>query len=451
MARRRPGRRRGSATAATGSARSCTAAPTTSRISQEGDGVRRTTARNLPAPLSSCPPSTTRQRLPLEPQHRAARRLRPRGRVSAPRARHRGEEHHDSGPGQARRVPRPVRRRPGRHDRGREHRRRRPARPVPGPGRRARRRPTSSPPAPAPTPRYVAEWLRGQAAGGYVEYDADGEHVLADRGAGVRPHRPGRPALPARRVRAGARHAARRSRRSPTPSAPASGVGWHEHDDGRCSRAARGSSGPATSPTSCRRWIPALDGVAAKLEAGARVADVGCGHGASTILMAQAFPTSHVRAASTTTAGRSSGPASAPPTQGSATASRFEVATRARTSRARLRPRRVLRLPARHGRPGRRGAPRARGARARTARGCSSSRSPATRGGQPEPGRPDLLRLRRPSCACRTPSSQDGRARPSARRRARRAIRRGGATQAGFTRFRRAAETPFNLVFEARP
>ena len=59
-----------------------------------------------------------------------------------------------------------------------------------------------------------------------------------------------------------------------------------------CSRAAGASSGPATAPTSSQSWMPALDGVEEKLQAGGRVADVGCGHGASTILMAQAFPNS---------------------------------------------------------------------------------------------------------------------------------------------------------------
>ena len=56
--------------------------------------------------------------------------------------------------------------------------------------------------------------------------------------------------------------------------------------------AASGSSGPATTPTSSTSWLPALDGVVERLERGARVADVGCGHGASTILMAGAFPNS---------------------------------------------------------------------------------------------------------------------------------------------------------------
>ena len=57
-------------------------------------------------------------------------------------------------------------------------------------------------------------------------------------------------------------------------------------------RAASGSSGPVTTPIWSRSGCPALDGVVAKLEAGANAADVGCGHGASTILMAQAFPAS---------------------------------------------------------------------------------------------------------------------------------------------------------------
>ena len=59
-----------------------------------------------------------------------------------------------------------------------------------------------------------------------------------------------------------------------------------------CSKAPSASSAPATWRTSSTPWLPALDGVADKLEAGARVADIGCGHGASTILMAEAYPRS---------------------------------------------------------------------------------------------------------------------------------------------------------------
>ena len=69
------------------------------------------------------------------------------------------------------------------------------------------------------------------------------------------------------------------------------GVGWHEHHHGLWHGVER------TFAASYRtylvsEWLPAIDGVVAKLEAGALVADVGCGHGASTILMAQAFPAS---------------------------------------------------------------------------------------------------------------------------------------------------------------
>ncbi len=69
------------------------------------------------------------------------------------------------------------------------------------------------------------------------------------------------------------------------------GLGWHEHGsdvyDG-CERFFR----PGYNANLVSEWLPALDGVVAKLEAGALVADIGCGHGSSTILMAQAFPAS---------------------------------------------------------------------------------------------------------------------------------------------------------------
>src|SRR5882724_6061504 len=69
------------------------------------------------------------------------------------------------------------------------------------------------------------------------------------------------------------------------------GVGWHEHD--ACLfRGTERFFRPGYATNLVASWIPALDGVQAKLERGARVADVGCGHGASTIVMAKAFPSS---------------------------------------------------------------------------------------------------------------------------------------------------------------
>ena len=69
------------------------------------------------------------------------------------------------------------------------------------------------------------------------------------------------------------------------------GLGWHEHDV--CLfRATERFFRPGYNANLASNWIPALDGVEAKLKAGARVADVGCGHGASTVLMAQAYPAS---------------------------------------------------------------------------------------------------------------------------------------------------------------
>lgn len=138
--------------------------------------------------------------------------------------------------------------------------------------------------------RYVLEWLNNQAAGGYVTYDpSSGTYELPDEQAMVL-------ANP----------------ESPVFMAPGfdsvssvwldedkvidafrtgKGIGWHEHHHRLfCGTEAFFRTGYRFHLTT--EWIPALEGVEAKLKAGAKVADVGCGHGASTIVMAQAYPNS---------------------------------------------------------------------------------------------------------------------------------------------------------------
>lgn len=70
------------------------------------------------------------------------------------------------------------------------------------------------------------------------------------------------------------------------------GIGWHEHGHALFHCIERSFRASYTGNL-VQAWIPSLGGVQALLQRGARVADIGCGHGASTILMAQAFPASH--------------------------------------------------------------------------------------------------------------------------------------------------------------
>jgi len=140
------------------------------------------------------------------------------------------------------------------------------------------------------TERYVREWLSSQAAGGYVTYDkASGRFSLTEEQAFALADDNSPALLP------GAFQVALAATRSLDKIADAfktgEGVGWHEHDPELFVGTERFFR-PGYAANLATSWIPALDAVEAKLRRGARVADVGCGHGASTVLMAQAYPAS---------------------------------------------------------------------------------------------------------------------------------------------------------------
>ena len=138
--------------------------------------------------------------------------------------------------------------------------------------------------------RMVREWLRNQAAGGYVVYDEAGDRYT----------------LPAENALALADEdspfyilgvydsiASLYADEDKILEAFRSGegMGWHEHDH-RLFRGTERFFRPGYRGNLVSEWIPALQGVQEKLERGAKVADIGCGHGASTVIMAEAFPNS---------------------------------------------------------------------------------------------------------------------------------------------------------------
>src|SRR5205085_1261531 len=139
--------------------------------------------------------------------------------------------------------------------------------------------------------RYVREWLSAQAARGYVTYDGDGRFSLPDEHA-VPLTDETSPAcvIGAFEIAVGSVY--------PTDTIAerfrtGSGFAWGAHDEhvlGGCERFFR----PGYINNLASAWIPALDGVEAKLRTGALVADVGCGHGASTLLLAETYPATTV-------------------------------------------------------------------------------------------------------------------------------------------------------------
>jgi SAM-dependent methyltransferase len=138
--------------------------------------------------------------------------------------------------------------------------------------------------------RYVREWLNAQAAGGYVEYDASaGTYTLPPEQAMALTDETSPAYLPGFfQVALGS---VLDSPRITEAARSGAGMGWHEHGHDVFEGTERFFR-PGYNANLVPSWLPALDGVIEKLERGALVADVGCGHGSSTVLMAQAFPSS---------------------------------------------------------------------------------------------------------------------------------------------------------------
>ena len=138
--------------------------------------------------------------------------------------------------------------------------------------------------------RYVREWLAAQAASGYVTYHAaDARYSLSPEQAFTLADEASPAYLPGAFLIAASVFAD--EPRITDAFRSGIGVGWHQHHHDLFDGTERFFRSSYLGNL-IGSWLPSLDGVVAKLEAGARVADVGCGHGASTLLMARAYPAS---------------------------------------------------------------------------------------------------------------------------------------------------------------
>jgi 2-polyprenyl-3-methyl-5-hydroxy-6-metoxy-1,4-benzoquinol methylase len=139
--------------------------------------------------------------------------------------------------------------------------------------------------------RYIREWLSAQAAAGYVQYDATDDRFYLDPEQAVVFAEENSPAFMAGAFELMAALWIDEPKVSEA-FRTGKGVGWHDHS--ACLfRGTERFFRPGYNANLIGSWLPALDGVVEKLERGVQVADVGCGHGASTVLMARAYPRSH--------------------------------------------------------------------------------------------------------------------------------------------------------------
>jgi len=293
--------------------------------------------------------------------------------------------------------------------------------------------------------RYVREWLSSQAAGGYVSYDAATQKFsLTEEQAFALAVEDSPAYVPgAFELATGALAAVPRLTDAFRTGA---GVGWHEHAPGvfhGCEKFFR----PGYAANLVSAWIPALDGLRAKLEAGAAVADVGCGHGASTILMARAYPKSSFVGfdyhADSIAAARA-----AAQEAGLAERVQFEV------SSAKQYPGKgydfVAMFDCLHDMGDPQGASR-HVLESLKGDGHWMIVEPFAKDRLEENLNPVGRIYFSASTLLCTPCSRSQEVRACLGAQAGEARTRGVVTGAGFRRFRRAAETPFNLVYEARP
>ncbi|MDB5850326.1 MAG: SAM-dependent methyltransferase [Rhodoferax sp.] len=293
--------------------------------------------------------------------------------------------------------------------------------------------------------RYLLEWLSAQAASGYVGYDPATQQFSLSEEQAFALAEEGSPAfIPGAFQIAVAQFKAIPKMASALRTGL--GLGWHEHD-ASLFRGTERFFRPGYAAHLVQSWLPALGGTEARLREGAEVADVGCGHGASTIIMAQAYPKSRF------TGFDYHGP-SIEVARASAEAAGVAGNTRFETASAKDFPGNAYTLVTMFDCLHDMGDPA--GASAHVLQSLAADGAWMI----VEPFAADRLEdnlnpvgrvFYSASTFICTPASRAQEVGACLGAQAGEARMRGVVTGAGFSRFRRAAETPFNLVYEARP